>query len=110
MAATASGVGISVLCPALVKTNILGPGPAASGGSGSAIESSHALAPEEVARQVFAAVLARRFWILTHADEMRPFILARSRQSVDQVNPDQSSADGHAAELSTQLTGVDFSR
>lgn len=109
LVATQSGVGLSVLCPALVKTNILGSKPAASGGQGSAIDSSHALEPEEVARQVFDAVLAKRFWILTHADEMRPFILARSRQSVDQANPDRTSADGHAAELSTRLTGVDFS-
>ncbi|MFT7773610.1 SDR family NAD(P)-dependent oxidoreductase [Roseateles sp.] len=109
LVATKSGVGMSVLCPALVKTNILTVKPAPGAEPASGIESPHALEPSEVARQVFAAVLARRFWILTHADLMRPFILARAQQMVDQVNPDHHSADPDAAAMSTKLTGVDFS-
>lgn len=109
--ATKSGVGISVLCPALVKTNILSssahgdsekPGPSMDA-------SSHAMDPGEVATQVFDAILAKRFWILTHAKHMEPFILARASQMVRQQNPDHSSADADAAKMSTAVTGVDFS-
>jgi short-subunit dehydrogenase len=104
--ASESGVGVSVLCPALVKTNILGA--AASGAAPSEITSSHALEPEEVARQVFAAVLAKRFWILTHRAHMEPYIRARAEQMVTEANPDATSVDPDVAKTSSQATGVDF--
>ena len=107
LVATKSGVGVSVLCPALVKTNILGTH-AAAPGAAPAIDSAHALEPGEVADRVFDAVGARRFWILTHARLMEPFITARARQMVEKANPDRHSADPDAAAMSSRLTGVDF--
>ncbi|MBO9707164.1 MAG: SDR family NAD(P)-dependent oxidoreductase [Caulobacter sp.] len=96
--AAETGVGLSVLCPALVKTNIMG----------SEITSTHAMAPEDVAGQVFDAVAARRFWILTHAAHMEPYIRARAEEIVDQADPSIASRDPDVAHTSSVLTGVDF--
>lgn len=104
--ASRSGVGVSVLCPALVKTNIMQSGDAA--GAAGAMKSSHAMEPEEVARQVFAAIAARQFWILTHAAHMEPYIRARTEQTVSQANPDLTSVDPDVAKSSSAATGVDF--
>lgn len=97
--ASQSGVGASVLCPALVRTNIMGEG---------AITSPNALDPDAVARMTFEAIVARRFWILTHAAQMAPFIRARTDQMVRERNPDGTSVDPDVARTSSQATGVDF--
>lgn len=107
LVASRSGVGCSLLCPALVKTNIMSSGEAA--GASSAMQSAHALAPSEVARQVFEAIRERRFWVLTHAAQMEPHIRARTEQMVKQQNPDGESIDPDVARSSTLATGVDFS-
>jgi hypothetical protein len=65
--------------------------------------------PEDVARQVFDAIAARRFWILTHAAQMEPYIVARAGQMVGQVNPDEKSVDPDVAKTSGAATGVNFS-
>ncbi|WP_342364134.1 SDR family NAD(P)-dependent oxidoreductase [Terrarubrum flagellatum] len=106
LSASRSGVSVSVLCPALVKTNIMQSSDAA--GAGSAMQSSHAMSPEDVAVQVFDAIAAKRFWILTHAAHMEPYIRARAEQMVTQENPDLSSADPDVARSSSAATGVDF--
>jgi len=106
LTASRSHVGVSVLCPALVKTNILGTSAHAAGES--ALNSPHALDPSDVAREVVEAVLARRFWILTHAEHMRPYMLARVAQMLSQSNPDALSVDPDAAALASRLTGVSF--
>ncbi|UAL10190.1 SDR family NAD(P)-dependent oxidoreductase [Caulobacter segnis] len=105
--ASRSGVGASVLCPALVKTNILGAA-APAGGKASEINSPHALEPEEVARQVFEAVAAKRFWILTHRAHMEPYIRARAEQMVTETNPNAASVDPDVSKTSSLATGVDF--
>jgi len=107
LVASHSGVGVSVLCPALVKTAILGT-KVADGKEVSAIDSAHALEPADVARAVFDAVLARQFWIMTHAQGMAPFMRARVEQMIAQANPDRSSVDPDVAQSSTAATGVDF--
>lgn len=107
LAATHSRVGISVLCPALVKTAILGT-KVENGKEVSSIESSHALEPADVARGVFDAVLQRRFWIMTHAEGLAPYMRARVEQMIAQANPDSSSVDPDVARSSTAATGVDF--
>lgn len=106
LAAADSGIGISVLCPALVRTNIMG---TKSDGQ-PAIDSDHAMSPEDVATQVFSAIEAKRFWILTHAAHMAPYIRARNDQIVCQINPDTTSRDPDVAATSSKATGVDFSR
>lgn len=107
LAATHSQVGISVLCPALVKTAILGT-KVENGKEVSSIESSHALEPEDVARAVFDALLRRRFWIMTHAQGLAPYMRARVEQMIAQTNPDAASVDPDVARSSTAATGVDF--
>lgn len=97
--ASGSGVGASVLCPALVKTNIMGEG---------AITSPNALDPDEVAEMTFAAIAAGRFWILTHARHMEPYIRARIDQMIEERNPDRASVDPDVAKTSSVATGVDF--
>lgn len=106
--ASRSGVGLSVLCPALVKTNIMKSETTGAPPSADAMKSSHAMEPEEVARQVFEAVVNRQFWILTHAAHMEPYILARAQEMVSQANPSARSIDPDVAKSSSAITGVDF--
>jgi NAD(P)-dependent dehydrogenase (short-subunit alcohol dehydrogenase family) len=74
-----SGVGVSVLCPGWVRTNIFTSGrnrPAELGGwSGPAVPGevldavlAEAMAPAEVARHVVDAVRDGTFWIVTHPE------------------------------------------
>jgi hypothetical protein len=72
------------------------------------MNSTHALEPEDVAKQVFDAISAQRFWILTHAKQMGPFIRARTEQIVTQTNPDRRSIDPDAAKTSAAIAGVEF--
>jgi NADP-dependent 3-hydroxy acid dehydrogenase YdfG len=106
--ASKSGVGLSVLCPALVKTNIMKSETTGAPPSADAMKSSHAMEPEDVAKQVFEAVLKRQFWILTHAAHMEPYILARSQEIVTQTNPSARSIDPDVAKSSSAITGIDF--
>lgn len=99
------GVEISVLCPGLVRTNIMG----AKADGGSAIESDHAMTPEEAAKITFTAIEARQFWISTHAEHLAPYISARADEIVHQKNPGLKSRDPAVAETATGVTGVDFS-
>ncbi|MDP9238054.1 MAG: SDR family NAD(P)-dependent oxidoreductase [Chloroflexota bacterium] len=76
-------IGVSVLCPAVTDTNIMdsgrnrpgGPGPAPAPGTREAfgIEMMRRLlragqSPTEVAQQVFDAIVANRFYVLTHPE------------------------------------------
>ncbi len=110
--AAGSGVGVSVLCPGLVKTNILKSSQAGdflnSRASGGAMESAHALDPADVAAQVFEAIHNRQFWILTHASQMEPFLRARTNQVLAQTNPDAHSIDPDAAKSTGLVIGLDY--
>ena len=100
MLMTKSGVGVSVLCPAFVRTAIgssrrnmpdalkAGHGPEAAGDTQSAIDQMIAsgIPPAEVADAVHDAIVDDTFWILTH-DESKPAITERARQIVDGINP-----------------------
>lgn len=95
-----SPIGVSVLCPGWVKTNIdtsdrnrpAGvPERAAVGGDGALSEFIKAaiasgLDPDGVAQTVFEAVEANKFWVFTHA-EMLPGITARAEGAVAGRNP-----------------------
>lgn len=102
-------VGISVLCPALVKTAIAGTREV-DGKQVPAIDSPHAMEPADVARLALDAVEARQFWILTHGEGIAPYMRARLDQMISQRNPDHASVDRAILETATAATGVDFLR
>jgi NAD(P)-dependent dehydrogenase (short-subunit alcohol dehydrogenase family) len=98
-----SGVGVSVLCPGAVATNILrsarhwparlGPRAAQQPPPDGYPELDDVMQPAEVARQVFAGIAARRFWIITHPEQFAPAVLARAQEAVDGRNPSDESVD-----------------
>jgi len=109
LVADGDDVGISVLCPALVRTAIAGT-KEVDGRQVSAIDSPHAMEPEEVARLTFDAIAARQFWVLTHAEGIGPYMRARLDQMLDQRNPDRASVDPAILETAMHATGLDFLR
>ncbi len=93
LGATASPVGISVLCPGFVKTDLMQHEPddvASPIGAligeilTSGVETG--IPPSEVADQVVAAVDTEQFWILTH-EEMRARPVERMERAATQTNP-----------------------
>ncbi len=96
----ATNVGVSVLCPAFVKTGIANSGrnlPAelattvaepVEGGMQGIIEKlvDNGISTDIVGAAVLDAVKQNTFWILTH-DEMKPTVIKRSQDIVDGVNP-----------------------
>jgi NAD(P)-dependent dehydrogenase (short-subunit alcohol dehydrogenase family) len=100
--ALGSRVGVSVLCPGPVTTNIARAGrnrPERYGGAvgASTVPASRYGADSEeagdVAEQVLGAVVDRRFWILTHVDAFGPPVIERMRGAVHGTNPGTSSED-----------------
>ncbi len=94
-----TGVGVSVLCPGLVKTGIFDSErnrPAAFGGpehSPSELQHGHrqmlegmGMDPDVVGAQVLDAVRSDRFWILPHP-ELLPIVQARVATMVEGTNP-----------------------
>ncbi len=102
MRATGSHVGVSVLCPGFVKTNLvagqqwqdrLGPEPTAPVNEiGQRIETlltqgvENGVDPAGIAAEVVDAIRTDRFWILTHP-EMRQAPVERMRRAAAQENP-----------------------
>lgn len=104
MILTGTSVGVSVLCPAFVKTGIANsrrnlpddlttdPPESGSGDSTGGMESvieklvDAGIPAADVADAVHDAVLDNRFWILTH-EETKPAVLERAEQIVNGVNP-----------------------
>ena len=102
MKGTGSPVGVSVLCPGFVKTNLvagqqwqqrLGPEPPKSTDAlGQMIETiladgvENGVDPDGIAAQVLDAILTDRFWILTHP-EMRQAPVERMQRAAAQENP-----------------------
>lgn len=97
-------VGVSVLCPSFVNTNIHDvernrPGAGAFEKSAEQLAEDQAiaaataeffnaaLAPEAVAEQVFEAIASRQFYILTHPEGSRREIEKRMRALLDNGNP-----------------------
>jgi NAD(P)-dependent dehydrogenase (short-subunit alcohol dehydrogenase family) len=88
-----SPVGISVLCPAFVRTRLMeheptevGPGFAAATNQLLRNGIDGGIDPSEVSRQVIDAIRARRFWILTHP-ETRPRAVERVQRAAHGENP-----------------------
>jgi NAD(P)-dependent dehydrogenase (short-subunit alcohol dehydrogenase family) len=97
LALAQSPVGVSVLCPSWVKTRIAESARNRPGGLGdpegaAALTEvvtnfvSSGLDPADVADEVFAAVAARRFWIVTH-DDTPAAVQARTRSILDGGDP-----------------------
>jgi NAD(P)-dependent dehydrogenase (short-subunit alcohol dehydrogenase family) len=100
--ALGSRVGVSVLCPGPVATNIVLAGehrPARFGGAtpGPTVArdryGAESLEPAEVAQHAFDSVMRGRFWILTHPEHFGPSIVRRMEGAVGGQNPDASTAD-----------------
>ena len=97
-----SPIGVSVLCPGFVKTNLMAgqqwqdhlgaEPPATQNPIVSAVDEmlrqgvENGIAPEDVADQVVAAIRADQFWILTHP-EMRHMGVERMQRAEAQENP-----------------------
>jgi NAD(P)-dependent dehydrogenase (short-subunit alcohol dehydrogenase family) len=96
-----SSVGISVLCPAAVATDILNSarhrpsrlGPAAPARERDYPPLDGVMQPAEVADIMFAGLAERRFWILTHPEQGAPAIRARAEDIVTGRNPGDESVD-----------------
>ena len=99
LAEMGSEVHCSVLCPGIVRTNILlsdrnrpaglreGPESVPTSGPGNLGELfARGMAPEEVAEQTFAAVRDERFWIIT-SEDTDPLIRDRMQSILDRTNP-----------------------
>ena len=102
-----AGVGVSVLCPALVRTAIAGT-KEVGGKKVSVLDSPDAMDPADVARITFDAIVAGQFWILTHAGHVAPPMRARLDQMLEQRNPDHMSVDPAIEQTATNATGIDF--
>jgi NAD(P)-dependent dehydrogenase (short-subunit alcohol dehydrogenase family) len=100
-----TGVGVSVLCPALVNTQIVRSErnrPAGDGGPRSYGELQQRFgkmlaaighSPEEVAERVLQAILEDQLFILPH-DEIRPVVEARYRRILAGENPPRDAMPG----------------
>jgi NAD(P)-dependent dehydrogenase (short-subunit alcohol dehydrogenase family) len=96
-----SSVGISVLCPAAVATDILnsarhrpsrlGPAPPVPERDYPPLDGL--MQPAQAADIMFAGVRERRFWILTHPEQGAPAIRARAEGIVAARNPGDDSVD-----------------
>lgn len=98
LAAAGSPVGVSVLCPAFVKTRLMEHEPETVADPMAAFMNQmlrdgvdQGIPASDVADQVHDAILARRFWILTHPDA-RPWAVERARRAADQENPSLGTA------------------
>jgi NAD(P)-dependent dehydrogenase (short-subunit alcohol dehydrogenase family) len=108
-----SNVGVSVLCPGAVATNIvqsakhwparLGPAPPVRDGAYPELDGL--LTPSDVAEMTFAAIAQRRFWILTHRDQYAAAMRARTEGAIDDVNPDDRSVDPNFSRATGRAPG-----
>lgn len=81
------GIGVSVVCPAFFKTNLMQTSAEQSGGTANAapqmerivqrLMEKASVTAEDVAADVYDAVLNRRFMVMTHADARRTVLLKR---------------------------------
>ena len=90
---TGSPVGVSVLCPGFVKTDLMSKEPDGVDTPIGALITEvlaggveQGVPADDVAVQVVDAFDARRFWILTHAD-MRDAPVERMQRAAQQINP-----------------------
>jgi NAD(P)-dependent dehydrogenase (short-subunit alcohol dehydrogenase family) len=100
-----SAVGISVLCPAAVATDILnsilhwpdrlGPVPPVPARDYPPLDD--VMQPAQAADILFAGLREQRFWILTHPEQCAPAIRARAEEIATGANPGDESGDPNFA-------------
>lgn len=99
---TGSPLGVSVLCPGYVKTDLMDDEPARVETPIGELMNEHlragvevGLPPSDIAAQVVDAVDAGSFWILTH-DDMRQAPVQRMERAASATNPDLTAMLGDA--------------
>jgi NAD(P)-dependent dehydrogenase (short-subunit alcohol dehydrogenase family) len=108
-----SAVGVSVLCPGAVATNIVGSarhwparlGPAPPVTDEPYPELDGLMTPERAAEITFEGIAERRFWILTHPEQYASAIIARAEGIVAAINPDDRSVDPNFRRDSGRVPG-----
>jgi len=116
------GIGVSVLCPANIKSNIaesLSTRPAKYAASGYAVDEreiaalreiySHGMEPEELAGHVKAAIEENRFYVIPYP-EARPMLEAAFRQVLDALPPPESDLEGQARRHKAMMTYIEARR
>jgi len=116
------GIGVSVLCPANIKSNIaesLSTRPAKYGASGYAVDEreiaalreiySHGMEPEELAGHVKAAIEENRFYVIPYP-EARPMLEAAFRQVLDALPPPDSDLEGQARRHKAMMNYIEARR
>ena len=108
-----SEVGVALLCPGAVVTNILnsgrhwpdrlGPAPEVAPREYPALD--ELMQPEEVAAKVFEAIADRRFWILTHPDQYAPAMRARMEEAIAGTRPTDASVDPNFRKATGRVPG-----
>jgi len=101
LAAAGSAVGISVLCPGAIATDIvrsarhwparLGPPPPVKDEPYPDLD--ELMTPSRVAEITFDGLAKRRFWILTHPEQYAPAMRARTEGAIAGCDPDDSTVD-----------------
>jgi NAD(P)-dependent dehydrogenase (short-subunit alcohol dehydrogenase family) len=108
-----SDVGVALLCPGAVVTDILnsawhwpdclGPGPEVTARQYPALD--ELMQPDEVAAKVFEAIAARRFWVLTHPDQYAPAMRARMEEAIAGTRPSDASVDPNFRKSTGRVPG-----
>lgn len=98
-------IGVSLICPGPVASEIMASNQAddeAGQSFGALLDSSirQGMTPQALAREVFAAIAEKRFWVLPHKD-FKPALEQRVRSILDETNPQfqmfDLPGDAHAA-------------
>ena len=109
------GIGVSVLCPGPVATNIesasrnrperYGHSALSDIANPSGGELLGNISADVVGDEVFKAIVTRNFWILTHADQFTEAIRSRAAQVCNSQNPDEFSQDPIFASINEKMQG-----
>ena len=109
--AAAAPIGVSVLCPGMIATNIIGSGrnrPPALQNEGVVMSEEmqqraqmmqqlfarEGMPPDEVAEMVLDAILADRFYVLTHPEAEKETVRARLEAILEGTSPPPPRGDG----------------
>jgi NAD(P)-dependent dehydrogenase (short-subunit alcohol dehydrogenase family) len=116
------GIGVSVLCPANIKTNIaesVNTRPDKYAESGYAVDEreiaalreiySHGMEPEELAGHVQAAIEENRFYIIPYP-EAHGMLVANFQQVLDALPPSESDPEGQAKRNKAMMNYIEARR
>jgi NAD(P)-dependent dehydrogenase (short-subunit alcohol dehydrogenase family) len=116
------GIGVSVLCPANIRTNIaesVNTRPEKYAGSGFAVDEreiealreiySHGMDPEELAGHVKEAIEENRFYIIPYP-EARGMLAGKFQEVLDALPPLESDAEGQARRNKAMMNYIEARR